>query len=133
MPKIRISKLTTIPYLKSFYKINTSNSIIGTIRTDSKKNKTTENYINLYSQKIISLQNMLKSLNLEKEQFLQENAKLNIEIKTNKTNNIDKEYQEKEKKLKEEFSLNKIKKEIDNKDNEMNTEYKSNCDKLKKR
>ena len=34
---------------------------------------------------------MLKSLNLEKEQFLQENAKLNIEIKTNKTKNIDKE------------------------------------------
>ena len=79
--------------------INQLNSEISSAREkhalDSKKNKTTENYINLYSQKIISLQNMLKSLNLEKEQFLQENAKLNIEIKTNKTKNIDKEYQTK--------------------------------------
>ena len=51
MPKIRISKLTTIPYLKSFYKINTSNSIIGTIRTDSKKNNKKPTITRLNSRK----------------------------------------------------------------------------------
>ena len=53
--------------------------------------------------KKISRQN--KNIEITQQQFLQENAKLNIEIKTNKTNNIDKEYQEKEKKLKEEEQL----------------------------
>ena len=61
MPKIRISKLTTIPYLKSFYKINTSNSIIGTIRTDSKKNniKTTLTRLNTRKSSI----NKIPSIN----------------------------------------------------------------------
>ena len=80
-------------------------------KINNKKNKTTANYLNIYDQNILSLNNKIKSMDYEKNQYLQENATLNIELKTKKFDN-NKEAVEKELKLKEE--LNKIKTENEN-------------------
>ena len=75
-------------------------------KINNKKNKTAANYLNIYEQNILSMNNKIKSMEFEKGQYLQENANLNVEMKTNKNVNND-EGKEIEKKLKEE--LNKLK------------------------
>ena len=77
---------------------------------NNKKNKTTENYLSIYDKKILTLENTIKSIDLEKNQYLKENANLNVEIKTKKVGN-NKESQQQEIKLKDQ--LNKIKVEND--------------------
>ena len=79
-------------------------------KMNNKKNKTTENYLNIYDKKILTLENTIKSIDLEKNQYLKENANLNVEIKTKKVGN-NKESQQQEIKLKDQ--LNKIKVEND--------------------
>ena len=79
-------------------------------KMNNKKNKTTENYLSIYDKKILTLENTIKSIDLEKNQYLKENANLNVEIKTKKVGN-NKESQQQEIKLKDQ--LNKIKVEND--------------------
>jgi hypothetical protein len=83
-------------------------------KINNKKNKTAANYLNIYEQKILSMNNEIKSKEFEKGQYLQENANLNVEMKTRKNVNND-EGKEKEIKLKEELDNAKLENEKLNK------------------
>ena len=67
------------------------------------KNESIINVLKSYDQKIVELKNSIEKINMDKNNLIEINSNMNIELKTN-TNNVNKEAIEKEMKLKTELN-----------------------------